>query len=52
MTRPCPYCADKVLGNIFYDQTCHGCVSRMITTTSQIKLGFGSWFKSLWEKIK
>jgi hypothetical protein len=25
----CPYCADPILGQVFYDQTCAGCINRM-----------------------
>ena len=27
--KTCPYCADEALKDVFFDQTCEGCWSRM-----------------------
>ena len=29
LNTECPYCMDKVLGEVYYDQNCLGCIRRM-----------------------
>ena len=29
MSEKCPYCENENLGQVYYDQTCPGCVRRM-----------------------
>lgn len=36
----CPYCSKPELSEVFFDQTCHGCVNRMSNfATKELKNG-------------